>query len=268
MSLAALEMDLDLEVFSGPFDLLLALVLREEIDLLELDLAAVVLAYLSHIEARGELDLESATEFILLIAALLELKSRLLLPGEEIEDLLEMGPQEAASELVERMIQARRYQGAGGRLRELLASEDGVRFRRVPIPQELRSAPAQPPPADTTGVAAPKAKPERLGKALAGLLAMPPRISLRHMLSPQVTVAARLSRLRQLLGRGRFSFEEAVAGEDRVTVAVTVFALLELYRRGEAEWEQGESFGEITVHALAPEVPAQGPASPPIILAG
>src|SRR3974390_2292720 len=79
MSLTALELDLD--VFSGPFDLLLALVLREEVDLLERQLADVVLAYLDHLERRGELDLEVATEFIVLVAALLELKSRLLLAG-------------------------------------------------------------------------------------------------------------------------------------------------------------------------------------------
>ena len=67
VSIANLELDLDL--FSGPFDLLLTLILREEIDLLELELADVVLAYLDHLEARGELDLETATEFIVLVAA-------------------------------------------------------------------------------------------------------------------------------------------------------------------------------------------------------
>ena len=75
VTVAALE--LDLEVFSGPFDLLLTLVLREEVDLMEVELADVVLAYLDFLEARGELDLEAATEFLVLIAALLELKSRL-----------------------------------------------------------------------------------------------------------------------------------------------------------------------------------------------
>ena len=79
MPLAAL--DLDLEVFNGPFDLLLTLVLNEEIDLLEVDLAEVVLAYVEHLERAGELDLEAATEFLVLIAALLELKSRLMLPA-------------------------------------------------------------------------------------------------------------------------------------------------------------------------------------------
>ena len=67
------RLELDLDVFAGPFDLLLSLVLREELDLLEVELADVVLAYLEHLEARDELDLEAATEFLVLIAALREL---------------------------------------------------------------------------------------------------------------------------------------------------------------------------------------------------
>jgi len=96
VSVASFE--LDLEIFSGPFDLLLTLVLREEVDLMELELAEVVLAYLDHLESRGELDLEAATEFIVLIAALLELKSRLMLAGEEegLDDLADLEPEQAA----------------------------------------------------------------------------------------------------------------------------------------------------------------------------
>src|ERR1700694_1183248 len=130
MSLATLE--LDLEVFTGPFDLLLTLVLREEVDLLELQLAEVVLAYLDHLESRGELDLETATEFIVLIAALLELKSRLMLSGED-EELLDIEPGEAAEELLVRLLEARRYRAAAAHLRELFALEDGVRFRSAPL---------------------------------------------------------------------------------------------------------------------------------------
>src|SRR3979409_2034966 len=76
------EMDLDLAVFMGPFDLLLTLVLKEEVDLLEVELAEIVLTYIDHLEQAGELDLEAATEFLVLIAALLELKSRMMLPRE------------------------------------------------------------------------------------------------------------------------------------------------------------------------------------------
>ncbi len=131
-------LDLDLDVFSGPFDLLLALVLREEVDLLDLELADVVLAYLDHLEGRGELDLETATEFIVLIAALLELKSRLMLASEDEDELLEMEPEEAAQELLARMLDARRYRSAAGHLKELLADEHGVRFRQAPPPAHLR----------------------------------------------------------------------------------------------------------------------------------
>jgi segregation and condensation protein A len=235
-------LDLDLEVFSGPFDLLLALVLREEIDLLELELADVVLAYLDHLEGRGELDLETATEFIVLIAALLELKSRLMLADDD-EELLDIEPGEAAEELLERMLQARRFRSASTYLQELFAREAGARFRIALPPAHLRKA--MPAPADGSE------SPSVLGEAIGRLLRMPPTISLRHISVQRVTVAERLSHLRGLLRRGRFSFEEAVHGEDRMTVAVTVFALLELYKRGEAWWEQDESFGEIAVHPLA-----------------
>src|SRR3954452_20457464 len=64
---------LDLDVFEGPFDLLIPLILNEEIDLLEVTLAEIVLTYIERLDARGELDLEAATEFLVLIAALLEL---------------------------------------------------------------------------------------------------------------------------------------------------------------------------------------------------
>jgi segregation and condensation protein A len=238
VSLATLDLDLDL--FSGPFDLLLTLILREEVDLLELALADVVLAYLDHLEARGELDLETATEFIVLIAALLELKSRLMLSAED-EELLEIEPEQAAEELLARMLDARRYRSAAGYLRELLEAEDGVRFRAAPLPPALRRRIV--PAADGS------ADPELLGAAMGRLLLMPPTINLRHMGTPRVSVADRLAHLRGLLRKGAFSFDDAVRGADRMTVAVTLFALLELYKLGEAGWEQPESFGEIAVSA-------------------
>jgi segregation and condensation protein A len=252
MSLATLELDLD--VFTGPFDLLLTLVLREEVDLLELQLAEVVLAYLDHLEARGELDLETATEFIVLIAALLELKSRLMLVGDEAQEL-DIEPEQAAEELLARMLDARRYRAAAAHLHELLAREHGVRFRAAPLPAAIRRTIVQP--------AEDSQDPEILGEAIGRLLQMPPEIDLRHVAVPRVAVTERLALLRGLLRRGAFNFDEAVRGADRMTVAVTLFALLELYKRGEADWEQGESFGEIAVHAREPEAPA-----PAIALAG
>jgi segregation and condensation protein A len=236
------DLELDLDVFSGPFDLLLTLVLREEVDLLEVELADVVVGYLDHLEARGDLDLEVATEFLVLVAALLELKSRLMLPREEDDELLDLDPGEAAEELLARMLEARRYRRAADHLARRLAAEDGHRFRAAPLPPALRRAV---PDDSAHGVY----EPARLGAAVGDLLRTPPPIELGHLTVPRVTVAERLAHLRALLRRGACSFDEAVRGADRVTVAVTLFALLELYKQGEATWTQEVPFGEIAITA-------------------
>lgn len=235
-------LELELDVFTGPFDLLLTLVLREEVDLLELPLAEVVIAYIDHLERSGELDLEAATEFIVLVAALLELKSRLMLAGEDGE-LLELEPEQAAEELLARLFDAHRFRGAASHLRACLEREHGVRFRQASLPAGLRR----------TLLAAPAGSedPQRLGQAIGDLLLMPPQLDLAHVAVPRVPVAERLAHLRALLGRGSFSFDEAVRGADRMTVAVTLFALLELYKRGEVDWRQEQPFGEIAISPRA-----------------
>jgi segregation and condensation protein A len=237
MRAAALE--LDLEVFAGPFDLLLTLILKEEIDLLEVDLADVVLSYLDFLETRGELDLEVATEFLVLIAALLELKSRLMLPREDDAEL-DLEPGEAAEELLARMLDARRYRRAAAELERRLAEEQGFRYRSAPLPAELRRHSLEHAPEGVYDASA-------LGMAIGSMLRHPPKIDLSHLRNPRVSVAERLSHLRGLLRRGSFTFDEAVARADRQTVAVTLFALLELYKQGEADWTQDEPFGEILV---------------------
>jgi segregation and condensation protein A len=239
MSTLVAELELDLEVFTGPFDLLLTLVLKEEVDLLEVELADVVLSYIDVLESRGELDLEVATEFLVLIAALLELKSRLMLPRED-EELLDFEPDVAAEELLQRMLEAKRYRSAALHLVEKLHGEDGVRYRSAPLPAALRRTDVH----DLDAVY----RPARLGKAIGTLLTLPPRVDIRHLTIPRVSVADRLAHLRRLLGRaGRTTFEDAVRGADRVTVCVTLFALLELYKQGEATWQQEEPFGEIEI---------------------
>jgi len=233
-------LDLDLEVFQGPFDLLLTLVLREEVDLLEVDLSDVVLAYVDHLERTGELDLEATTEFLVLIAALLELKSRLMLPGDD--EALDWQPQEAVEELLARMLEYSRYRRAADFMHERLAEESGFRYRSVPIPIALRRVSLE--------LAEPAYEPELLGRAIGDLLRTPPPLDLGHMAQPRVTVEQRLRHLRGLLRtRGSFAFEEALAGADRLTEAITLFALLELYKAGEAEWEQSKPFGPIFVAA-------------------
>jgi len=232
------ELDLDLDVFQGPFDLLLAVLLREEISLADVPLSEIVLAYVDHLGEIGDLDLEAVTEFLVLVAALCELKSRQLLPQEGGEQ--ELGPQEAADELLARMLEYRRYSEAARMLAERFEREGGVMYRLAPLPPELRRA--------ALGAATKVYEPERVAVALGDLLTVPPPPDTRHIRST-VSLQRRLAVLRELLGKtGTLDFDEAFGGDDRFTQAVTLFALLELYRRGEATWTQKETFGRIEVH--------------------
>jgi segregation and condensation protein A len=198
-----------------------------------------VLAYVEHLERAGELDLEATTEFLVLIAALLELKSRLMLPAED-EEGLDLEPAEAADELLARMLEYSRYRSAAAFLRARIEAESGHRYRSAPLPPSLRRVSLE--------GASQAYEPDKLAEALGDLLRAPPPIDTRHVRRPGVSIEQRLRHLRELLASSaRFSFDDAVRGADRLTEAVTLFALLELYKAGEARWEQEVPFGPITV---------------------
>jgi segregation and condensation protein A len=240
--MAIAELDLDLDVFAGPFDLLMAVVLREEVSLLEVELGEVVVAYVEHLEREGELELEVATEFLVLIAALLELKSRLMLPGAE-DEIDELGPEEAVEELIARMLEYRRYRDASATLVERFEAARGYLYRSASLPAELRRV--------AVDAATAVYDADQLGAALGDLLATPPEVDVSHI-RVTVSLERRLRALRTALAaRSSIDFDEQFGGEDRLTQAVTLFALLELYRKGEATWEQSEPFGPIRIRGVA-----------------
>jgi segregation and condensation protein A len=242
VAVADLDLDLDLDVFAGPFDLLMAVVLREEVSLLDLQLGEVVVAYVEHLEREGELELEVATEFLVLIAALLELKSRLMLPAAE-EAELDLGPEEAADELLARMLEYRRYKDAGAELSRRFEEERPYLYRQAPLPPELRRISIE--------AARQAYDPDRLGVALGDLLSSPPAVDTSHI-RQTVSLERRLEVLRGLLSRSRtVDFDEAFGSEDRLTQAVTIFALLEMYKKGEANWVQRSNFGAIEIRGSA-----------------
>src|SRR5262245_56546175 len=127
------ELDLALDAFEGPFDLLLTLVLKEELELAEVDVAGIVLAFVERLAERDELDLEACGEFLVLVSALLELKARGLFE-EEGAELAELEPEEAAEELARRLAEYRRMKGAAAWLGERLEAERDRFFRLGPAP--------------------------------------------------------------------------------------------------------------------------------------
>ena len=234
--LAVRELELDLDAFEGPFDLLLTLVLKEELDLAEVDVAGIVLAFLERLAEREELDLDACGEFLVLVSALLELKARGLFPDEEAE-LADLEPEEAAEELARRLAAYRRMKDAAGWLTERLEAERDRFFRLGPAPlaprpeQKLASQ-------DPAGLAA----------ALRVLAADPPQLSLAHMALRFPPVSQFLERFRAVLSRRRrFDFDAEVAGLPRVDQAVAFLALLELRRSGEITIDQAAPFAPIRV---------------------
>ena len=214
------ELELDLDAFEGPFDLLLTLVLKEELDLAEIDVAGIVLTFVERLAERGELDLEACGEFLVLVAALLELKARGLFPDEEAE-LSELEPEEAAEELARRLAEYRRAKEAAAWLAERLEAESD-RFFRLGL--------------------------------LWALAEEPPAVSLAHLELHFPPVAQFLERFRAVLRRRRvFDLDAEVEGMSRIEQAVAFLALLELRRGGEVALEQAAPFAPIRVSRSAEE---------------
>ncbi|HMM48493.1 MAG TPA: ScpA family protein [Miltoncostaeaceae bacterium] len=228
----ALSQPIALDLFEGPFDLLLTLVLREEVDLLELPLLQVVSAALGdHAEERW--DTNTAGELIVLLAAMAELKSKLLL-GEETDEEPDPDALEAREMLATRLVAYAPFQRAAHWLRERAVAGAGPRYRRVPLPD-------RPPPDE-------RLDPRLLRAALAALLIDPPEVSLTHIHRRRINIPQVLARLRDALARARtISFDELVLDTDRLAEAVTFMAVLELARRGEATLAQPEPFGDIAI---------------------
>lgn len=243
---AARELELDLDAFEGPFDLLLTLVLKEELDLAEVDVAGVVLAFVERLAQRAELDLDACGEFLVLVASLLDLKARGLFPEETVE-LAELESDEAAEELARRLAEYRRMKAAAGWLGERLEAERERFFRLGPAPLAPRPAPPLAPQA-----------PEQLAAALRLLAAEPPAVSIAHLALRFPPVGQFLDRFRLLLRRRvRFDFDAEVGELSRVEQAVAFLALLELRKRDEVALAQAAPFAPIRVARKREETTAE-----------
>jgi segregation and condensation protein A len=238
---AVRDLELDLDAFEGPFDLLLTLVLKDEVGLADVEVAGVVLTFVERLAERESPDLEACGEFLVLMAALLELKARGLFPDEDGLAFDDLDPEEAAGELAERLALYRRFKAAGGWLEERLAAESDRYFRLGPAP--LAPVPARP--------LAPQ-EPALLATALRALAAEPPEPSLKHLELRFPPVSLFLDRFRAVLARRRrFVFDSEVDSLSRVEQAVAFLALLELRKAGEIKLGQPAPFEPITVWSAA-----------------
>jgi segregation and condensation protein A len=238
---SSIDLELDLDIFHGPFDLLVTLILKEEIDLWEVRVSRIIAEYIVKLADSGEFDLEATSSFVVLVASLLEMKSRLLAATPGLEDEEEFEAEEAGEELLTALVRYGQFKRAGEALSALWTVHSGRIYRQAPIPARFLRAESDGRPRAVADLA----------DALAPLLREPPAPDVSHITDLAITLVGELRRLRSLLVRdGGFTFS-AVAPRGRLEKAVTFFALLELHSRGEIELRQTRPFAEITVTPLA-----------------
>ncbi len=227
-------------VFEGPLDLLLHLVLRSELDVNEISLSDLICEYLAALE---RVDLESSSEFLLIASTLIEIKSRLLLPNEEVEpDDDEADLWASRDRLLVRLLECQTYKNASAAFAAMM--ETAARsYPRAPGP-EASLTEILPDPLE--GVL-----PADIAEAyLRAVEAKPtPSVDLSFLSPITCEVPDAVRDLRATLpGRGRVGFAEITASlTSRIEVVTHFLAVLEMFKTGLLEIHQAEPFGRITV---------------------
>lgn len=233
--------------FSGPFDLLLSLISKHELDITEVSLSRVTdefISYLRDLDSPEELD--QATEFLVVAATLLDLKVAGLLPQGELVDAEDVALLEARDLLFARLLQYRAFKEVAGWFSDRFDAELGRNYRSVRLEEKFRK---QTPELvwtitvdDFAAVAALAFAPREL-----------PTVGLDHLHAPLVSIREQAAHVVALLRRGEpMSFRQLIAGASEKGVIIARFlAVLELYRQGSIGYDQLEPLGELTLHWTA-----------------
>ena len=237
-------------VFEGPFDLLLHLIVDEKVDLYEISLCRIVDVYLAELDKLENLDLEVATEFLLIAATLIELKSRRLLPGDaDIDVDEEFSLWEERDLLLARLVECKTFKDAA-KLLSSLADDASRSFPRLAGLDERYTDLA---PDLLAGVT-----PLDLRAAFERAIAPKPvpRVELDHIAPSRLSVTEAVAELIDELPRvGRISFRSLTdAFVERLDVVIRFLAVLELYKQGMIDLDQPTTFGELTISWLGGEV--------------
>ena len=243
---AATPFEVHLDVFSGPFDLLLGLISKHKLDITEVSLATVTDEFIAHIKAAqaidNDWDLSQASEFLLIAATLLDLKAARLLPQSGPQDDEDLALIEARDLLFARLLQYRAYKQIAQTIRERMATAGRITARQAGL--ESRFASLLPELIMTV-------TPDQLAMiaARAMIPKEPPTVGLDHLHAPQVSVREQASIIvSRLRSRGQVSFRSLVADADSTLVIVARFlALLELFKEAVIAFEQAEALGELDI---------------------
>jgi segregation and condensation protein A len=234
-----------LEVFEGPFDLLLHLIGRKEIDIYEVSIAEITDEYLAYIQTMRQLDLDVATEFLLIAATLLKLKSDSLLPEPERE-IEEVTSAELREELLWKLLEYQKFRNAALDLAARMEKEERYYYRSLDFEE-----PFAPLMDDVIrGLTL-----DRLVEAAGELIERERAVDVSYIAPIKVNIADFMDRIRStLMEKGRTSYRElTVDCATRIELVAVFIALLELYKREEIDLRQAKRFGDIRVIPMGRE---------------
>lgn len=230
--------------YSGPFDVLLHLILREQVQIYDVSIARITDAFVAEIDSMAECDLEAATEFLVIAATLVEMKVKRLLPAEVAVDLDdEFDGYSERDLLLARLMECSMFRHASEQMRRLAAEAGRSRPRRVGLVEERWLALAP----DLLDKVTPTDLRDAYLRAAAPRAA--PRVDIAHITPISVTVGDAVAELVDELTRHkRATFRRLTTGiDDRIGLVVRFLAVLELVKQGLADVEQATTFGEIVI---------------------
>ena len=239
------------EGFEGPFDLLLQLVAKQKVDIAELSLTEITDQYLAEVDRMQDLDLDVASDFLVVAATLLEIKAAALLPRDEPEELIEfddMTPEEARDLLITRLLAYKQFKNAAAELAGRHEAEALMHPRAAGIEEPfLKLMPDYLEGVTLHGLAVLCA--DLLHKREVFLLEADHVASAPIPLELHVESVARIMRSRQ-----RSSFRQLVSDDPTIEeLVVTFLAILELYKRGLVTLEQSDLFEDIAIVGIGDE---------------
>ena len=228
-----------LEAFEGPLDLLLYLIRRQNLDILDIPLAEITRQYMQYIELMQDLQLELAGEYLVMAATLAEIKSRMLLPRPQLSDEGELDPR---AELVRRLQEYERFKRAAEGIDTLARLERDVWTTSVPLSEQRVVR------------ALPQITLQEMLVAFKDVVARAQMFAHHHIQREQLSVGERMSDILARLGHDGFLpfIQLFRAEEGRMGVTVTFVAILELMREGLIDIVQTESYAPLHVRAATP----------------
>jgi segregation and condensation protein A len=236
------------DIFEGPFDLLLHLVGGRKLDIRDISVAEIADEFCDHIERMRDLDLDVASDFLLVAATLLEIKAAALFPSEtdlELDEYEDLSPEEARALLVERLLAYKQFKNVAGELAMRLEAEGRMHARAAGIEEPfLKLMPDYLESVTLRGLAVLCADLENRREIFL--------LQAEHVASMPLPIELHMESVRRSLrttGSVRFS-ELVAAGATNDLIVVTFLAILELYKRGVVDVKQDLVFGDFDVVAL------------------